>query len=166
MGTRWPIGDPASGRLAALAGDPTDPNTIYVAAAGGGVWKTTDAGTTWLPLTDAQATLFMGAIALAPNAPNIIYAGTGEATNSSLSFYGRGVLKSTDGGATWTLLGNAQFDRKTISQIVVSPTDPKTVYVTLAGYSRRWLPVGAGVVKMLIQVAGDAEFALHLVHDL
>src|SRR5262249_20049575 len=74
-----PGGDPASGRIAALAGHPSDPNTIYIAAAGGGVWKTTDAGTTWMPLTDAQETLFMGAIALAPSYPNTIYAGTGEA---------------------------------------------------------------------------------------
>src|SRR5262249_21828921 len=101
LGGQDPGGDPVSGRIAAIAAHPTDPNTIYIAAAGGGVWKTTDGGTSWIPLTDSQHTLFMGAIALAPSDPNIIYAGTGEATNSSLSFYGRGVLKSTDGGATW-----------------------------------------------------------------
>jgi photosystem II stability/assembly factor-like uncharacterized protein len=124
---------PVSGRIAAIAADPNDANVIYLATAGGGVWKTTDAGADWTPLTDDQPTLFMGALAIAPSDSNVIYAGTGEATNSVLSFYGRGVLKSTDAGATWTLLGNDVFDRHTISQIVVSPTDPNTVYVAVAG---------------------------------
>jgi photosystem II stability/assembly factor-like uncharacterized protein len=123
---------PVSGRISAIAADPNDANVIYLAAAGGGVWKTTDAGAAWTPLTDDQPTLFMGALALAPSDPNVIYAGTGEATNSALSFYGRGVLKSTDAGATWTLLGSDVFDRRTISQIVVSPVDPDTVFAAVA----------------------------------
>src|SRR5262249_3491732 len=72
-------GSLSTGRIAAIAAHPTDANTIYVATAGGGVWKTVDGGVDWTPLTDMQATLFMGAIALAPSNPNIIYAGTGEA---------------------------------------------------------------------------------------
>ena len=122
-----------SGRVAGIAADPTNANIIYMAAAGGGVWKTSDGGATWAPLTDTQSTLFMGAIAVAPSSPNVIYAGTGEATNSGLSFYGRGVLKSSDGGATWMLLNDAgAFDRSTISKIAVSPTDPNTLYVALS----------------------------------
>jgi photosystem II stability/assembly factor-like uncharacterized protein len=124
---------PVSGRISAVAADPNDPNTLYLAAAGGGVWKTTDAGADWTPLTDDQNTLFMGALALAPSEPNVIYAGTGEATNSALSFTGHGVLKSDDAGTTWTLLGQDVFDRRTISQIVVSPIDPDTVFVAVAG---------------------------------
>src|ERR1700676_433560 len=62
-----PGGGPVSGRVAAIAGDPTDPNTIYVAPAGGGVWKTSNGGTSWSPLTDSQATTNMGAIAVAPS---------------------------------------------------------------------------------------------------
>jgi photosystem II stability/assembly factor-like uncharacterized protein len=124
---------PVSGRIAAIAADPNDANVLYLAAAGGGVWKTTDAGADWTPLTDDQPTLFMGALAVAPSDSHVLYAGTGEATNSILSFYGRGVLKSTDGGATWTLLGNDVFGRHTISQIVVSPIDPDTVFVAVAG---------------------------------
>src|SRR5579859_2411964 len=77
----------SSGRLAAVAGDPNNANVLYIAAAGGGVWKTVDAGASWTPLTDSQSTLFMGALAVAPSNPNVIYAGTGEATSSGLSFY-------------------------------------------------------------------------------
>ncbi len=80
---------PTSGRLVGVAPDPTNPNIIYIAAAGGGVWKTTDGGTTWAPLTDGQATLFMGAIAVAPSNANVIYAGTGESNNSGDSSPGK-----------------------------------------------------------------------------
>jgi hypothetical protein len=127
--TGYAGGQPFSGKIDALAADPTNANVIYVAGATGGVWKTTDGGVTWTPLTDTQATLSTGAIALAPSNPAVIYAGTGETTFSGNSFYGRGVLKSTDGGLTWTLLANSYFDRMAISRIVVDPSDPNTVYV-------------------------------------
>jgi photosystem II stability/assembly factor-like uncharacterized protein len=148
-------GVPDAGRIAALATDPTNANTIYIAAAGGGVWKTTDGGTHWKALTDRQATLFMGAIALAPSNPSIIYAGTGEANlgPSKLAiardniYYGRGVLKSTNGGSTWTLLGNSVFDRRTISQIVVDPQDPNTVYVAVGALATNGLPGNTGIWK-------------------
>jgi hypothetical protein len=142
-----PGNQPVSGRIAAIAADPHNANVVYLAAAGGGVWKTTDAGAHWTPLTDDQATLFMGALALAPSDPNVIYAGTGEATNSALSFTGHGVLKSTDGGATWTLLGQDVFDRHTIAQIVVSPVDPDTVYVAMAGAGVNGVSGNGGVWK-------------------
>ena len=145
----------ASGRVAALAANPTNPDIIYIAAAGGGVWKTTNGGTTWNALTDSQSTLFMGAIALAPSDPNVIYAGTGEANlgpsklqfNRDNIFYGRGVLKSTDAGATWTLLGNSVFNRRTISKIVVDPTDANTVYVAVGALATNGLPGNTGIWK-------------------
>jgi hypothetical protein len=130
LGGQTPGNGPVTGRIAAIAADPSDANIIYIAAAGGGVWKTTDGGTSWTPLTDSQSTLTMGAIAIAPSNTSIIYAGTGEANFSGDSVYGRGILKSTDGGTSWTLLGQAYFDRLSISRIVVDPTNANTVYAT------------------------------------
>jgi photosystem II stability/assembly factor-like uncharacterized protein len=145
LGGQTPGLQPVSGRISAIVADPRDANVIYLAAAGGGVWKTTDGGNSWTPLTDDQATLFMGAIALAPSNPDVIYAGTGEATNSALSFTGHGVLKSADAGSTWTLLGADVFDKHTISQIVVAPDDPNTVYVAVGGAGVHGVGGGTGV---------------------
>ncbi len=130
-----------SGRIAGIAVDPTNSNNIYVAPAGGGVWLTADGGTNWTPLTDSQVTLSMGAIALAPNNPLKVYAGTGEANNSLDSNYGRGILVSSNGGSTWSLstgpsgiLNTAGF---TIAQISVDPTNANTAYaaVSQAGHN-------------------------------
>ncbi|HSZ57460.1 MAG TPA: autotransporter-associated beta strand repeat-containing protein, partial [Tepidisphaeraceae bacterium] len=140
-------GGTVSGRVNALAADPADPNTLFAAAAAGGVWKTTNGGASWTPLTDSQATLNMGAIVIAPSAPSTIYAGTGDPTNSTQSFYGRGVLKSTDSGATWTLLGNSVFNRRTISQIAVDPTNANTVYAAVAGGDANGLTGNTGIWK-------------------
>ncbi len=93
---------PNSGRIAAVAVDPTNTNIVYAGAAQGGIWKTTDGGTTWTPLTDTQASLATGSMVLDPNNHLIIYVGTGEENNSGDSYYGAGMLKSTDGGSTWT----------------------------------------------------------------
>lgn len=145
----------STGRITGIAAHPTDANTIYVATAGGGVWKTVDGGVNWAPLTDTQATLFMGAIALAPSDPNIVYAGTGEATYGPSKvalvrenvYPGRGILKSTDGGATWTSLGGDVFYRRTISRIVIDPADANTVYVAVGALAVNGLPGDTGVWK-------------------
>lgn len=121
-----------TGRIAALAAHPSDANTIYVASATGEIWKTEDGGGTWRALTDDQPTLIMRVIALAPSDEKTIYAGTGEANNTSDCASGRGILKSTTSGALWGLLGSDKISRRAISRIVVHPTDPKTVYVAVA----------------------------------
>lgn len=90
-----------SSRIVTGAFHPADPNIIYIGPANGGVWKSTDAGLTWQPTSDNESSLSMGAIAIDPVEPDIVYAGTGEATYSGVSYYGRGLLKSTDGGANW-----------------------------------------------------------------
>lgn len=127
-----------SGRITGIAADPTNPLIIYVATAGGGVWKTSDGGNTWTPLTDMQQTLSMGAISVAPSKPSVVYAGTGEANNALDSHYGLGILVSSDGGMTWTLSmgdkNNPAFynDRLTTSQIAVDPNDPTVAYAAMA----------------------------------
>jgi len=138
-----------SGRVVGIAPSPTDANTIYIAAAGGGVWKTTNAGSAWTPLTDSQATTAMGSIAVAPSNPNVIYAGTGESNFSADNQYGRGILKSTDGGATWTLLGTSDFDRLAISKIVVDPNDPNVVYAGVGTARLNAIDQNQGVWKSI-----------------
>ena len=138
-----PYGQNVSGRMIAIAVDPTNANTYYIGAAGGGVWKTTDGGQSYIALTDFLGDTAMGSITIAPSNHNIIYAGTGEANFSLDSRYGIGLLKSTDGGASWAVIPgpatgsspNGVFYRKAISRVVVSPTDPNTVYLStvLAG---------------------------------
>jgi len=103
-----------SGRVTAIAVDPTNSNIVYVGGAQGGVWKTINGGTTWTPLTDSQVSLAIGAIGIDPNSCSpspcsTIYAGTGEDNFSGDSYYGAGILKSTNGGTTWTQLGAANF---------------------------------------------------------
>ena len=118
---------PDSGRVNGIAVDPTNNSTIYIATSGGGVWKTTDGGTTWSPLTGSQATQAMGAIAIASDG-RTLYAGTGEPNTGG--DFGRGVLISTDAGATWTLKNNnGSFDRIEVSEIAVDPSNPLVAYV-------------------------------------
>ena len=92
----------SSGRIAAMAASQQNGNVVYIGAAEGGVWKTTDGGTTWTALTDQQPSMAIGALAIDPQNANTIYAGTGEADNCSPCYYGAGILKSLDGGATWS----------------------------------------------------------------
>ncbi len=118
---------PMSGRVTAIAVHPRDPNHRLIGAAQGGVWETTDSGNTWVPKTDGQASLAVGAIAYAPSDPNTIYAAMGEANFSADSYVGEGVLKSTDGGATWQLLAPDVFHSS--SAIRVGPTNSTIVLV-------------------------------------
>lgn len=120
-----------SGRVTSLAINPRDGNVIYLGSATGGVWKTTDGGLNWAPLTDTQPTLITGAIALDPSNPEIVYVGTGELLTG---FYGGGVLKSTDGGATWKQLAgpfigpfNQVRSGAVFAALAVSPSDPNVV---------------------------------------
>jgi uncharacterized repeat protein (TIGR01451 family) len=91
-----------AGRITALAVDPTNPSVVYAGAAEGGVWKTTDGGVHWTPLTDAQPSLAVGSIAIDPSNHSTIYVGTGEENYNSDAYYGAGILKSINGGTSWT----------------------------------------------------------------
>ena len=123
----------SSGRITGETVDPSNPLNIYIAAAGGGVWNTNDGGATWTSLTDNQATLSMGSIAIAPSAPKVIYAGTGEANNAADSNHGMGILASNDGGSTWTLNQGpgGVFNGLSVGKIVVDPTNALTAYAAM-----------------------------------
>jgi photosystem II stability/assembly factor-like uncharacterized protein len=111
---------------------------MYIAAATGGVWKTTNAGVNWTPVFDSVRTGSIGAVAVAPSNPDIVWVGTGEANNMRSSSWGTGVYKSTDGGRTWSgpMLPKSQH----IARIVVDPRDPNIVYVAAMG--PLWAPGG------------------------
>ncbi|MEA2936035.1 MAG: hypothetical protein QOD74_2681, partial [Variibacter sp.] len=122
-----------SGRVNSIAIDPSNTSVLYAAAATGGVWKSTNGGTSWTALTDTQCSLAMGSIAIDPTNTQVIYAGTGEENFSADSYYGCGILKSTNGGASWTQIGAANFDTATggatISKILINPSSTQTVFV-------------------------------------
>jgi Ca2+-binding RTX toxin-like protein len=126
--------DPFTGRISAIATHPTQAGTAYVGAATGGVWKTTDHGATWTPIFDAQPSLAIGAIAVNPANPSIMYVGTGEANGSVDSYYGTGLYRSANGGSTWTKIPAVQADGCWISDIEIGP-DPNRVLVGVADYS-------------------------------
>jgi photosystem II stability/assembly factor-like uncharacterized protein len=126
------IGPHRGGRTKAAAGVPDSPHTFYVGVVNGGVWKTTDAGRTWLPIFDDQPTGSVGAIAIAPSDPNVIYVGSGEGLQRPDLSTGNGVYRSADAGRTWTQLGLR--DGQQIPQIVVHPTDPNRLWVAVLGH--------------------------------
>jgi uncharacterized protein (TIGR03437 family) len=125
---------PIAGRIAAIAIDPRDNNTIYLGTASGGVWKTLDGGTTWKPLTDNQPSLATGSIALDPKNPDVIYVGTGEENFSHDNYYGAGILKSTNAGSTWTNI-QGPFLHGYIGSIAVSPSNSQVVLCTSGTYT-------------------------------
>lgn len=122
------------GRTPSIALDPANPNTLYIGAALGGVWKSTDSGASWTSLTDDQPSMAMGSIVVDPTDSNVLFAGTGEQDFSGDSYYGAGVLRSMDAGATWTRLGENELvlptgGGATISRVVVDRVSPNNVYV-------------------------------------
>jgi photosystem II stability/assembly factor-like uncharacterized protein len=124
---------PVGNRTSAVAGVPGDFNTYYAGAASGGIWKTTDAGIHWQPIFDDQPVQSIGALAVAPADPNVVWAGTGEAFIRSHVSLGNGVYKSTDAGRTWTHAGLDKTGR--IARIVVHPSNPEIVYVAALGHA-------------------------------
>ena len=124
------------GRIHDVEAVPTDPSTIYVATASGGLWKTTNNGTTWRPIFDDQPVSTFGDVAIALSNPDVIWAGTGEQNNRQSTSWGDGVYRSTDAGKSWTHLG--LVETRHIGRVVVHPTNPDIAYVAALG--NLWTP--------------------------
>jgi photosystem II stability/assembly factor-like uncharacterized protein len=132
-GLRWRmIGPFRGGRTVAASGVPGQPNVFYIAANNGGVWKSTDAGHVWKPIFDDQDTGSIGALAVAPSDPHIIYAGSGEGLQRPDLSVGDGIYKSTDAGQTWQHLGLRSGQQ--ISAIIVDPHDSSRVFAAVLGH--------------------------------
>ena len=124
---------PIGNRLTSVVGIPGQPNIYYVGAASGGIWKTIDGGIHWNPIFDGQPVSSIGALAIAPSNPNIVWAGTGEPWIRSHISVGQGIYKSTDAGKTWTLMGLEKTGR--ISRVVIDPKNPDIVLVGALGHA-------------------------------
>jgi photosystem II stability/assembly factor-like uncharacterized protein len=133
QGMKWRmIGPFRGGRTVGATGVPGQPNVFYIGVNNGGVWKTTDFGHTWKPIFDDQPTGSIGALAVAPSNPEIIYVGSGEGLQRPDLSTGDGMYKSTDGGKTWRHVGLR--DAQQIAAILVDPKDPNLVYVAALGH--------------------------------
>jgi photosystem II stability/assembly factor-like uncharacterized protein len=131
---QWRSIGPANmgGRIDDVAVVEGNPSTFYIGAATGGVWKTTNAGTTFEPIFDEQGSTSIGDICIAPSDPNIIWVGTGEPNNRQSSSWGDGIYRSLDGGKTWQNMGLK--DSRHIGRVVIDPRNPSIVYVAALGH--------------------------------
>ncbi|HEV8525126.1 MAG TPA: hypothetical protein VGQ71_11540 [Terriglobales bacterium] len=133
-GLTWrEIGPFRGGRALAVSGIPGDATTFYFGAVAGGVWKTSDGGNVWIPISDKEDFASIGSIAVAESDPNVIYVGTGEACIRGNIIAGNGVYKSTDAGKTWKHVGLR--DTQTIGKVIVNPRDPNIVFVAALGHA-------------------------------
>src|ERR1700733_7265430 len=133
-GLQWrDVGPMRGGRSYGVAGHASQPDTFYSGSVGGGVWKTENSGRTWFPISDEGIPIgSIGAIAVAPSNPNIVYVGTGEPDIRSQNSYGIGMFKSLDAGKTWAHIGLE--DTRQIGRVVVDPKDANRVYVAALGH--------------------------------
>jgi photosystem II stability/assembly factor-like uncharacterized protein len=136
-GMKWrQVGPFRGGRVLAVAGVPSDPNTYYFGAVAGGIFKSTNGGLTWTPTFDHQVISSIGAIAVADSDPNVLYAGSGEACLRGDISYGDGVYKSTDAGRTWKNVGLK--DSRHIGAVIIDPRNPDIALVAALGHA--WGP--------------------------
>ncbi len=158
----------AGGRVAAVVGVPGDRNVYYVGAAAGGVWKTTDGGDSWEAVFKDQPTSSIGAVALAPSNPNVVWVGTGESNPRNDVVDGRGVFMSPDAGKSWQFMGLGDVGQ--VSQIVIDPANPDIVFVATLGHV--WAPnpergvyrsADGGKTWQKVLFVNDSTGAAHLV---
>lgn len=168
-----------TGRVTEIAQHPTDPLTIYLGTARGGIWKSTDGGVTWIPKSDNEASLAIGALAIAKSNPQTLYAGTGEGniyfyrvsyplSSINASYDGVGILKSTDGGNNWALQGTAEFTGTCFYKMAVHPTDDKIAFAaTNLGLHRtknggaHWAQLTNGLPSIDTTVIACCDVVIH-----
>ena len=145
-----------SGRIADIVKDPTNQSTWYVAVASGNVWKTVNAGTTWIPIFETYGSFSTGSLAIDPTNPNVVWLGTGENASQRSAGFGDGIYKTLDGGRTWQNMGLHQSEH--IAKILIDPRNPDVVYAASQG--PLWAPGGdRGLFKT---VNGGATWELVL----
>ncbi|HEY3876388.1 MAG TPA: hypothetical protein VGM92_13010, partial [Candidatus Kapabacteria bacterium] len=168
---QWTLIGPSNigGRINAIAINPKNPNTVYAGAANGGVWKTMDAGATWTPLTDQLQSVSMGSLGIDPIDTNIVFAGTGELPTTTDSYGGYGMLRSSDGGHTWSDVGPNNV--QAYSRVIVNPIHSNIVYAAAGrtgggvlrstdhGLTWNWLagglPQNVSVSDLALSMNGD-----------
>jgi len=166
-----------TGRITGIVVDPISPSTIYLATAGGGVWKTVDGGVTWFDKSDNEPSLAIGALAMAPSDHNRLYAGTGEGnifllvqnfplSASNEDYHGVGVLRSSDGGDTWAHVGCADLKGAAFYRIAVHPTNPDVLFgATTYGLMRShyggatWTAITSGLPALSTSVISCTDVA-------
>ncbi|MEP0860135.1 MAG: T9SS type A sorting domain-containing protein [Ignavibacterium sp.] len=158
-----------SSRIVTGTYDPNNPNIIYIGPANGGVWKSTDNGVTRNPLTDNEVSMAMGAIVVDPTNSNIVYAGTGEATYSGVSYYGRGLLKSTNGGSTWINYTSGLPSSTYFSRLKIRPNNSNQLLAALGNNGlyrstnggQTWTQILSGRVDdVVFSPSSDTAFAV------
>jgi photosystem II stability/assembly factor-like uncharacterized protein len=157
-----------TGRVTSIVIDPGNPNIIYCGTAQGGVWKTTDGGKSWVAKSDNEVSLAIGALAMDPSNSQILYAGTGEGNFSTDSYYGNGILKTTNGGASWTALATATFTGTRFSRIAVTPGTPLRLFAATGNGIYRSTDGGVNWTQMtngLPAIAGIVRAATDVVID-
>ena len=133
-GLTWrQVGPFRGGRVLAVSGAVGEPDTYYFGGVGGGVWKTTDGGINWMPMSDKEKFSSVGAIAVAESDPNVVYVGTGEACIRNNILQGNGMYRSTDAGKTWHYIGLE--DTRHIGRLAVHPRNPDIVFVAALGHA-------------------------------
>ncbi len=141
------------GRVRSIVIDPQHPETMYVGSVSGGIWKTTNGGTKWNPTADAADNMCIGTMVMDPTNPNIIYAGTGEGYFNIDALRGAGVLKTTNGGTSWTMLKNfaspnSRYSYSFINKLVIRPDNPNILYAAMIGGIWKTTNAGANWVKL------------------